>query len=260
MISKFLSRRRAAAGQPDAAIPPGQRLYAIGDIHGRLDLLEALLAQIAADELVRGDPAATYIFLGDLIDRGPESAQVVERLRAFAAAREPGKTRFLLGNHEEVFLAVLGGDVKALKFFSRIGGRETILSYGISPAEYDASGYEELLAMVLARVPAEHRDFLNGFEDMIPVGDYVFVHAGIRPSEPLDKQQVSDLRWIREEFLSFTGPLQKVVVHGHTISADVESTSHRIGLDTGAYRSGKLTAMGLEGRSRWLIQTEAFSD
>ena len=255
MISKILSRLRTPADQADAAIPPGQRIYAIGDIHGRHDLLESLLEQIAADESARGGPPAMLIFLGDLIDRGPESAQVVERLLRFARSRPEGATRFLLGNHEEVFLSVLAGDLKALKFFNRIGGRETILSYGISEAEYSASDYPDLLALVLAKVPPQHGEFLSAFEDMILVGDYAFVHAGIRPTEPLDKQRTSDLRWIRDEFLSFTGPLSKVVVHGHTISSDVESTAHRIGLDTGAYRSGKLTAMGFEGRSRWLLQT-----
>lgn len=238
-----------------AAIPTGQRIYAVGDIHGRADLLAELLAQVDTDDRARGGAPAMLIFLGDLIDRGPESAQVVDMLMRFAGSRPDGATRFLLGNHEEVFLSVVGGDLKALKFFHRIGGRETILSYGISETEYDAGDYKELMAMVQARVPAEHIDFVHAFEDMIAVGDYLFVHAGIRPSEPIDQQRVSDLRWIREEFLSFTGPLPKVVVHGHTISEDVELTAHRIGIDTGAYRSGKLTAMGFEGSSRWLLQT-----
>jgi serine/threonine protein phosphatase 1 len=260
MISKILSRLRAPASQPNAEIPAGQRIYAIGDIHGRYDLLKSLLDQIAADEAARGGSPATLIFLGDLVDRGPESAQVVERLLQLSRERPEGTTRFLLGNHEEVFLGVLGGDIKALKFFNRIGGRETILSYGISETEYDGSDYPALMELVLDRVPAQHGEFLRSFEDMIIVGDYVYVHAGIRPSEPLEKQRASDLRWIRDEFLSSTAPHPKIVVHGHTISDDVEITNNRIGIDTGAYRSGTLTAMGFEGESRWQIQTELVAD
>lgn len=254
MISKLFSRRRTA-GQPRAEIPEGQRIYAIGDIHGRHDLLVSLLAQIEADDRARGGSPAMLVFLGDLVDRGPESAQVVETLMQLAAQRPEGATRFLLGNHEEVFLAVLGGDLKALKFFDRIGGKETILSYGVTEAEYREADYDALMQMVLARVPSRHAEFLRAFEDMIVVGDYVFVHAGIRPGEPLDRQRASDLRWIREEFLSFTGAHEKIVVHGHTISTTVEMSAQRIGVDTGAYRSGVLSAVGFEGGARWIVQT-----
>lgn len=255
MLSRLLARRPRAASTPRGAIPIGQRIYAIGDIHGRLDLLDALLAMIEADDAARPGSDTQIIFLGDLIDRGPSSAQVIERALRFS---ESGRNcRFLLGNHEEVFLKALGGDLKALAFFTRIGGRETIASYGISDQAYRDCEYPELLEMLRAHVPAEHVAFLEAFEDLIVVGDYAFVHAGIRPGETLASQRPSDLRWIRENFLEHRGALEKVIVHGHTITEEVELREHRIGLDTGAYASGKLTAMGFEGDERWVLNTAA---
>lgn len=253
MISKlFRSRARRDAG-PTGAVPPGLRVYAIGDIHGRLDLLEQLLSQIETDNAARPDAKVQLVFLGDLIDRGPHSADVVELMMGLK--RQHPDTRFLMGNHEEVFLLALGGDKKALRFFTRIGGRETILSYGISPEQYDSVDFDELLVLAQARVPTQHGEFLASFEDMVILGDYAFVHAGIHPDIPLGSQKTSDLRWIREKFLDHPGPHEKIIVHGHSISADVEVQNNRIGLDTGAYASGRLTAMGLEGDSRWVLQT-----
>lgn len=253
MISKLFSRRGRTASALKGSIPAGKRVYAIGDIHGRLDLLDILLAQIERDDRDRGPAETQYIFLGDLIDRGPHSAQVVERLMDLK--RDRPTTRLLLGNHEEVFLAVLESNLDAVKFFCRIGGRETILSYGFTEDEYRHLDYAELLDQVIARVPATHRAFLESFEDMIIIGDYAFVHAGVNPMEALDRQKTSDLRWIRREFLEHRGGFEKVVVHGHTITEDVEIFPHRIGLDTGAYASGLLSAMGFEGDERWLIQS-----
>jgi serine/threonine protein phosphatase 1 len=252
MISRLFSTFRQPARGTATAVPSGRRVYAVGDIHGRLDLLERLIEAIEKDDASR--PAATteIIFLGDLIDRGPQSAQVVERLRTFATER-PG-VRFLLGNHEEVFLKALAGDLEALAFFTRFGGRETLLSYGMTAAAYCAADYETLLELLRDIVPAEHRTFLENFEDMIIVGDYAYVHAGIRPTEPLASQRGSDLRWIRREFLTHRGRLEKMIVHGHSIADDVEILPHRIGLDTGAYASGTLSAMGFEGVDRWMIQ------
>jgi len=251
MIAKLFSRRQATTRA--TAMPEGLRAYAIGDVHGRIDLLDPLLDRIEADDRARGGEPAAIILLGDLIDRGPASAGVIDRLIALKAARPD--TRLLLGNHEEVFLKAMDGDRQTLRLFTRIGGIETILSYGIDRAAYDAADYDELLAMMRERVPPAHIDFLNGFEDIIELGDYVFVHAGIRPEQPLSAQRPSDLRWIREEFLRFKGPHEKMVVHGHSIATEVEQLPNRIGLDTGAYATGKLSAMGFEGSERWLIQT-----
>jgi serine/threonine protein phosphatase 1 len=237
---------------PAARAPEGRRLYAIGDIHGRLDLLEGLLSQIVRDDAERGGPMGELIFLGDLIDRGPDSAQVIDRLMALGAER-PG-VRFLLGNHEEVFLNALSGDAKALRLFSRIGGAETILSYGVSQQAYADADYEGLHRLLVGAVPAVHREFLESFEDMIVAGDYAFVHAGIRPGVALADQRPADLRWIRDQFLNARIAHEKRVVHGHTISEEVVELSHRIGLDTGAYRTGILTAMAFEDEKRWVLQ------
>lgn len=252
MISRLFPK---IAREPQASLPAGLRLYAIGDIHGRLDLLERLLAQIDEDDARRPAAETRLIFLGDLIDRGPDSMAVVERLRQLCAERPA--TTILLGNHEEVFLLALKGDLKALDFFARIGGRETILSYGVSEHDYCELETPELLAALQARVPASHVDFLQGFENMVVHGDYAFVHAGVRPAVPLAQQRLSDLRWIRDEFIDHRGDLEKVIVHGHTIADKVEVRRHRIGLDTGAYASGVLTAMGFEGSDRWVIQAQA---
>ncbi len=253
MIRKLLSLgRKRGDAQSTPRIPDGRRIYAIGDIHGRYDLLEGLLERIRKDDHARGGRPGELIFLGDLVDRGPDSATVVDRLIALRDER-PG-TRFLLGNHEEVFLSALRGDAKGLRFLTRIGGIETILSYGIAREIYAAADYDELARLLAAAVPATHLAFLEAFEDQIVVGDYVFVHAGIRPGVGLEDQRASDLRWIREDFLNATPPLSKVVVHGHTIFDEVVELPHRIGLDTGAFRTGVLSAMGFEGVSRWILQ------
>jgi serine/threonine protein phosphatase 1 len=249
MLRRFLPARRDS--EPAAALPPGRRIYAVGDIHGRLDLLEAALARIAADDAARPTAQTELIFLGDLVDRGPDSAGVVERLRRLATER-PG-VRFLLGNHEEVFLLALGGDERAVRLFCRIGGRETIISYGVSPEDYERLSYEEVLERLAALVPTSHREFLNGFEQLVVAGDYAFSHAGVRPGVPFSEQRSEDLRWIREPFLDHRGALEKVVVHGHTIREEVEFRRHRIGIDTGAYATGRLTVLGLEGEQRWIV-------
>lgn len=254
MLSKLFSRKREPL-VPTGTIPSGQRVYAIGDIHGRLDLLDQALRLIEADDRARGETRTQLILLGDLIDRGPQSAQVVAR--ALELRNASPQSRFLLGNHEEVFLKALHGDQKALSFFIKIGGRETILSYGISESDYQAADYPELLALLQAAVPDEHRVFLESFEDLIEIGDYAFVHAGVRPGQPLAAQRPSDLRWIRHEFIEHAAPFSRIIVHGHTITPEVEIRPNRIGIDTGAYASGVLTAMGFEGSERWLIQTGA---
>lgn len=233
-------------------VPDGQRIYAVGDIHGRIDLLEELLEKMEQDARARSASDVTVIFLGDLIDRGPASAQVVQHL--LDLSRRHSGLRFLMGNHEEVFLKAMAGEKGAMDFFLRIGGDATMLSYGMSAAQLDMD-HAELHALMQAHVPADHLAFVSGFEDMILIGDYAFVHAGVSPRVPLSRQKTSALRWVRDEFLHHPHPLEKIIVHGHTISENVEQTAHRIGLDTGAYASGRLTAMGFEGDARWVIQT-----
>lgn len=252
MLAKLLRSRVRNEAARDA-LPAGRRVYAVGDVHGRLDLLDELLERIGADDALRAPMETSIVFLGDLIDRGPESAAVVERARALAAS--DGRVRFLAGNHEELFLNALNGDRRSLKLFTRVGGRETILSYGVDEAAYERACWDDLAGLIDEAVPQAHRAFLAGFEDAITLGDYLFVHAGVRPDRPIEEQTTSDLRWIREPFLDHRGRLEKRVVHGHTISEEVEFRPHRIGIDTGAYATGRLTALGLEGSEQWLLQT-----
>ena len=251
---KALFKSRKAGTQPGAEVPVGMRVYAIGDIHGRLDLLKNLLAQILADNRHRSPADTQIIFLGDFVDRGPDSSGVLEMLRLLSQTGL--NMRFIAGNHEEVMLDALENPTAELtRFFYRIGGRETLISYGISEEEMDALDYEQLAARMVQVVPQDHVEFLRSMESCIVIGDYAFVHAGVSPHIPLAQQQLKALRWIRDDFLNFDGPLEKTIVYGHTITDDVDFGPYRIGLDTGAYKSGKLTAMGLEGSGRWFLDT-----
>ncbi len=248
--------RKSALSRPldTARMPDGMRAYAIGDIHGRNDLLAQLLAKIEADDAARGGSDTQIIFLGDLVDRGPDSAGVIET--AMALRGQGRSVRYLLGNHEEVFIdACRKRDPKTLRFFLKIGGDATLQSYPITRAEYVDLDIEQLAARLETLVPEAHLAFLESFEDMIVIGDYAFVHAGIRPGVSLSDQKKSDLRWIREEFVGQRGDLEKVIIYGHTIYDQIDERGSRIGIDTGAYASGVLTAIGLEGGERWYLQT-----
>lgn len=256
----FLSRRRKI---PEPLFAPsvgeGRRVYAIGDIHGRLDLLDQLIRRIQADRKSRGKAETHIIFLGDLVDRGPDSSGVVRRAMELAAGSRragAGKIHFLKGNHEEVFIRAARGDEGTTPFLLRYGGQETLMSYGLDPEAFYEMDASELTEWMLKYIPRDHVDFLDDFEDMIEMGDYVFVHAGIKPQVPLAEQKPADLRWIRDEFLNWRQPHGgKIVVHGHTILLEVDEQANRIGIDTGAYYSGRLTAVGLEGEQRWFLST-----
>jgi len=250
MLSALRKLKRPKAPEPVHAIPAGQRVYAVGDIHGRLDLFDALLEAIDADDAARADAEVTLILLGDLIDRGPDSAGVIARARQLC---QTGHVRILMGNHEEMFLDSFE-DVEVLRHFLRYGGQETLLSYPVDRKAYRAATRSEVLEMMKRAVPEEDREFIAGFEDMVRIGDYAFVHAGVRPAIPFEEQRAHELRWIREPFLSHRDAHDAMVVHGHTISDEVEHRPNRIGIDTGAYTTGRLTALGLEGTSRWLIE------
>jgi len=192
------------------------------------------------------------ILLGDLVDRGPDSAGVIATAREWATRR---RVRMLAGNHEEMFLGSFERE-ETLRHFLRHGGRETLLSYPIEPDVYSRATLEELRVIMNEVVPAEDIAFMQGMEDSIQIGDYVFVHAGVRPGIPLDEQKVSDLRWIRGEFIDGPETRDFAVVHGHTILDAPHVSPLRISLDTGAYASGVLTAIGLEGTARWLVSVE----
>ena len=235
---------------PAPAIPAGQRVYAVGDVHGRLDLFNQLIAAIESVDATRGPADTTIVLLGDLVDRGPDSAGVIRAARDLAQRRS---VRILLGNHEEMFLDALESE-EVLKHFLRYGGRETVLSYPVDHAAYHRAELAEARELIRAAVPQDDIMFMRSFEDQVRIGDYLFVHAGIRPGVPLEEQRVADLRWIREPFLSHGDSFGPVVVHGHTIFDEVDFTPNRIGVDTGAYKSGRLTALGLEGTERWLVE------
>lgn len=236
-------------------LPPSYRLYAIGDVHGRDDLLAELLGRIERDSERRGPARRVLVFLGDLVDRGPASAGVVERLRGY----RPAGTRlvFLAGNHEEVLLRILDGEVGLIPDWLRFGGAECLRSYGANPEPLRKLEPERALAVVRSAIPPAHVDFLRSFDDTFRAGDYLFVHAGIRPGIPLAEQASADLRWIREPFLSDGAEHGFLVVHGHTIREKVEQRGNRIGIDTGAYRSGVLTALALEGTDQWFLEARA---
>jgi serine/threonine protein phosphatase 1 len=237
------------AAMPIARVPQGQRVYAVGDIHGRLDLFEQLLQRIEEDNARRGPAETTLILLGDLVDRGPESRGVVDRAMQLV---QTGKVRVLAGNHEEMLLTSIESD-EALRHFLRHGGKETLFSYGLPPEEYSRSTLPELRERMNALVPAEHVAFFRAMEDRIAIGDYLFVHAGVRPEVPVEQQTTSDLRWIRREFLDHAQWHGHMIVHGHTITEEPEALPNRIGIDTGAYASGRLTALGLETDGYWFV-------
>jgi len=253
MLNRLLRRKKVSRPIDDATIPEGRRVYAIGDIHGRNDLLLQLLDKIIKDDGERDEAESEIIFLGDLVDRGPDSAGVIDT--AMRVKEQLRNVRFLMGNHEEVYLAATTGNEKSVRFFNRIGGRETILSYDISMKDYIELDMAELAKRIPELFPREHIDFIGGFEDHIIIGDYAFVHAGIRPGIPLSEQRQKDLRWIREDFLSAQDAHEKVIVYGHTITDDVVENGNRIGIDTGAYYSDKLTALALQGSERWYLDT-----
>lgn len=234
--------------------PEGWRAYAVGDVHGRLDLLNGALARIAADHRGRGGEARPLlVFLGDLIDRGPHSAQVVERVRNNPL---PGfRTIVLAGNHEEVLLRLIderqpGLLAKWLGF----GGDACVRSYGGDPELLATLPEREALQRLQALIPEEQINFLRDLGDTFTFGDYLFVHAGIRPGIKLAAQSPADLRWIRNPFLNDSRDHGCLVVHGHTISEEIDERPNRIGIDTGAYHSGVLSVIGIEGDQRWFIQ------
>lgn len=235
------------------SIPDGQRVYAIGDIHGRDDLFARLITLIEGDDANREMAQTTIVLLGDLIDRGRESADVIARARAWARRR---KVEIIMGNHEEMLLTSRV-DADVVRGFLKFGGIETIQSYGVPFDAIMAADATELQKLLNAAIPQEDFDFLEGFQQMVRVGDYLFVHAGIRPDIAIEQQVPQDCRWIREPFLSYRGDFGAFVIHGHTITREPEVCANRIGIDTGAFASGTLTAIGLEGTDRWFLQAHA---
>jgi serine/threonine protein phosphatase 1 len=248
-MSATVSSSRSFAG------PKGKRLYAIGDVHGRLDLVDELLGHIEDDITDRPVETAAVVFLGDLIDRGPDSAGVVERLQSLHSF--PAKTLFLLGNHEEFLLRALAGEPGVAHDWLGFGGDACAESYGLAPSTLLAMDEQRIATVLHAAIPAAHVAFLKTFGDTFAFGDYLLVHAGIRPGVPIKQQQPRDLRWIRQPFLSDAHDHGCMVIHGHTISDGVDQRLNRIGIDTGAYRTGILTAAVIEEDDLHFLATGA---
>jgi serine/threonine protein phosphatase 1 len=237
------------------SLPQGQLLYAVGDIHGGLDLLEAMLRLIAEDARERDSARQkTLVFLGDYVDRGPDSRGVVERLMREALAGFDA--HFLKGNHEAILLDFLE-EPRRLDHWLMNGGDATMRSYGVdverlarlgAPAEIWRNAFADAL-------PDSHLRFFRRLKLSVSFGDYLFVHAGVRPGVPLDAQSEADLVWIRAPFLEHGGAFGKIVVHGHTPGRDPVKRPNRIGIDTGAVFTGRLTALRLQDGSQEFLQT-----
>jgi serine/threonine protein phosphatase 1 len=231
----------------------GQRLYAIGDVHGRLDLLTDMLGRVRADIEARPHPRPRVIMLGDYVDRGPESRGVIDALIELKASPLPAS--FLLGNHDSYIAAYLRDpdwyDRTYHWLHDNMGGNKTLASYGVPNAAWESPRVtHEAFA---AAFPDEHMAFLDACELMIRIGGYVFAHAGIRPGVPLEAQDADDLIWIREPFLTSTEDFGFKVVHGHTIVPQVEHHPNRIAVDTGAIRTGQLSWVILQGPQTSLL-------
>ena len=236
-----------------AAVPDQQRIYVIGDIHGRADLLTKLLSAIQLDAQAT-DKHNFLIYLGDYIDRGPQSREVIDLILNTACR---GFTQIhLMGNHEEFLLRFLNAPEQSAPWLE-YGGKETLLSYGVSVplGVLTPNKLKGIAVDLLSALPKEHRLFFERLHDFYELGDYFFTHAGINPNRPLHRQISDDLRWIREPFLSHTPPYAKIIVHGHTITDTPEFHQNRISIDTGAYHSGRLTCLVLEQNTRRIIQT-----
>ena len=245
---------RARAASP-AAVPAGTAVYAIGDIHGRADLLADLLARIAADPGRGAAVRRLIVYLGDYVDRGADSRGVIDL--ALDGVPDGFEAVHLLGNHERLLLDFLADTVHGPIWFAN-GGAATLRSYGVEvDDEFYPLGRQwyEIQAAFRGQLPARHLAFLKRMPLTHVEGDYFFVHAGVRPGVPLDEQREEELIWIRGLFLNSAADHGRIVVHGHTIADAPEFRPNRIGIDTGAYASGRLTCLALEGTKQRIIAT-----
>jgi serine/threonine protein phosphatase 1 len=237
---------------PGARVPDGIRIYAVGDLHGRVDLLDRLFTNIDDDLATFPAKRAIHVFLGDYVDRGPDSRFVLDRLV------ERGHTHevvCLKGNHELLLLDFFRNPA-VLKHWRQYGGLDTLMSYGVVPPfNSTAEQLAALAAGLYKAVPDAHREFLDRLETSFTCGDYFFVHAGVRPRVALAQQREEDLLWIRDEFLQYEQDFGKIIIHGHTPVTQADIRSNRINIDTGAYATGLLTCLILEQDKRWFISS-----
>ncbi len=236
-------------------LPEGVVVWAIGDIHGRLDLLEPLLDVILPDLEHSKATRRCLVFLGDYIDRGPDSKGVIDRLCRLED-QQAFECHFLRGNHEDRMEAFLL-DPEVGAGWCEYGGREALRSYRVSPPPMreDAEAWATASRELATTMPARHREFLARQELSVTIAPYFFAHAGARPGVRLDEQDANDLMWLRQPFLEHTAPFDQIVVHGHTPAEAVHADHRRIGIDTGAYATGVLTGLKLQGCTREVAQT-----
>jgi serine/threonine protein phosphatase 1 len=254
-LDRLFGRSKPRRAPPSTG---GRRVYAVGDVHGRLDALQPLIRAIA-DDLEAAPPAgpALLVFLGDYVDRGPDSRGVVDLVLRMRDT--PGlEVRALKGNHEEALLQFLDEPSFGATWMEH-GGGATLVSYGVQPppTRTDGEAWQRVRDAFDEALPEAHRAFYTGLELIVDVGDYAFVHAGVRPGVAWDQQAERDLLWIRQEFLQEKGPFGKVIVHGHTPMEEPQLLPHRLGIDTGCYATGVLTAVRLDGEDQRLIQVKA---
>jgi serine/threonine protein phosphatase 1 len=252
LISRWLAGTwpSGPAIEQPPCVPSATRVYAVGDVHGCIDLLDPLFERIDQDLAASPIENPIQVFLGDYIDRGPGSREVLQRLI------ERGRTQQIIclkGNHETFLLDFLRNPM-VLESWLQWGGMSTLISYGLTPPRRtDAEVGEDLAAELRQAMPKEHRNFIENLPLTFVCGDYLFVHAGIRPGIQLADQKEQDLLWIREEFLISNNDFGKIVVHGHTPVSTVDTRKNRINIDTGAYASGNLTCLVIEGETRRFI-------
>ena len=235
------SSHRAAPRASVAVTPLDTRVYAVGDIHGRADLVTETFARIDEDLARRPVRHAVEVYLGDYIDRGPHSSAVIDALAVRMVRRGAVCLR---GNHEALMESFLLGRIE-FEPWRRLGALHTLASYGITCRPGDTSA--NLRQRLLAVLPRAHELFLQCLQDSYCCGDFMFVHAGVRPGVPIDRQNAHDLNWIRSEFLDSNLDHGKVIVHGHTPVPHPDIKHNRINIDTGAWKSGTLTCAAIEG-------------
>ena len=229
--------------QRSASAPDGVRIYAVGDVHGRADLLHQLFARIDADLAAYPVDRAIQILLGDYIDRGPYSRQVLDML----IDRSRSHSLVCLKGNHETYLTEFIRNPAVLPAWKQYGGFETLISYGVRPTmNVDERQQAELASAFDRALPESHRQFLSGLPASFTCGDFFFVHAGVRPGIPLAKQQEDDLLWIREDFLLHEENYEKVIVHGHTPVTLPDIHPNRINIDTGAFATGQLTCLRIQ--------------
>ena len=245
----------ASSDLDHASLPEGHLLYAVGDIHGRFDLLRGLLEQIEADATEQVEARQrTLVFLGDYVDRGPDSKSVVQAL--IAGPPQGFEAHWLKGNHEAILLNFLE-DARHLELWLMNGGQATMQSYGVDTEALarEGAGPETWRSAFAEALPQSHLRFFRNLKLSVGFGDYLFVHAGVRPGISLTAQTEQDLVWIRTPFLDHTSSFGKIVVHGHTPAHLPDVRSNRIGIDTGAVFTDRLTALRLQDGTREFLHT-----